>query len=148
MTKKQLKITILIVLALAAGTIFVLNSNSTNSDTVAEQKVESGFQGSIDPQEFSTLIDSGEYVVLDIRTNGEYDAGRITEDLLLIDFYKASFQSEIDKLDKEQKYLIYCNSGNRSGSAAAMMEDAGFTYFYELDGGITAWSVAGLDVVK
>jgi rhodanese-related sulfurtransferase len=44
-------------------------------------------------------------------------------------------------------YLLYCRSGNRSAQAREMMRGLGFAEVYEIDGGITAWTEAGLGVV-
>lgn len=82
-------------------------------------------------------------VVLDVRTPEEYAGGRIA-DSVNIDFYDADFASQLDALDKETPYFVYCRSGNRSGQTIDIMRDLGFAEVYELDGGIGAWAAAGL----
>lgn len=39
---------------------------------------------------------------------------------------------------------VYCRSGNRSAQAVAVMRDLGFTEVYDMEGGVIAWSEAGL----
>lgn len=90
---------------------------------------------------------SGDFVILDIRTPDEFNSGRIAGSVNL-DFYESNFASELDKLDKDKTYFVYCNSGNRSGSAMGTMRDLGFTDVYDLDGGIQAWYSSGFDITQ
>jgi rhodanese-related sulfurtransferase len=81
-------------------------------------------------------------VVLDIRTPQEFNAGALP-DAVNIDFYEADFRNRLANLDKDVPYVMYCNSGNRSATAADLMEELGFTEVYEIDGGIQAWAQSG-----
>ncbi len=81
-------------------------------------------------------------VVLDIRTPEEFTAGALPNAINL-DFYAADFGDRLAELDPSVPYVMYCNSGNRSATAARMMEDLGFAEVYEIDGGIQAWARAG-----
>ena len=56
-----------------------------------------------------------EFVLLDVRTLPEYEIGHI-EDAQMLDFHSKEFVTELNKLDKSKLYLIYCRSGNRTGS--------------------------------
>lgn len=85
-------------------------------------------------------------IILDVRTIEEFGEGHI-EGAELLDFYRADFADQLDQLDKDQPYLIYCRSGNRSGQTLAIMEDLGFTDVADVDGGVLAWADAGLDLV-
>lgn len=90
---------------------------------------------------------SADFVILDIRTPQEFGSGRIAGSIN-IDFYESNFASELDKLDKDKTYFVYCNSGNRSGTAMGTMRDLGFTDVYDLDGGIQAWYGSGFDITQ
>jgi len=85
-------------------------------------------------------------VVLDVRTPEEFAEGHL-DGAVMIDFYADDFGEQIAELDPSVPYLIYCRSGNRSGQTRAMMEDLGFSEVSDVDGGIQAWSAAGLPVV-
>jgi rhodanese-related sulfurtransferase len=42
-------------------------------------------------------------------------------------------------LSKDDKIIMYCRSGNRSGMAQFLMQEAGFKNVYNLEGGMIAW---------
>jgi len=93
----------------------------------------------INPEEFSKLMSQEGYVVLDVRSEREAAQASIPGSML-IDIMNPSFASEVEKLDKSKNYLIYCRSGQRSGSACGYMAGLGFGELYNLAGGILAWS--------
>ena len=93
----------------------------------------------IEPQEFSDLMNQDGYVVLDVRSELEASERSIPGSKL-INIMSPVFQSEIEKLDKSKKYLVYCRSGNRSGSACSYMDTMGFENLHNLAGGIIAWN--------
>lgn len=78
---------------------------------------------------------SDKIVILDVRTPSEYQSGH-AQDSANIDFYAPNFADEIQKLDKNKKYHVYCRSGNRSGQAEAMMKQMGFKDVQNI-GGLT-----------
>jgi len=81
-------------------------------------------------------------VILDIRTPEEFAAGHIAG-AINIDYYASDFEALLGDLDLDVPYVMYCNSGNRSSNALALMDSIGFAEVYELDGGIQAWFGAG-----
>ncbi len=82
------------------------------------------------------------FVILDIRTAGEYRDGHIPNSVLL-DYYSPMFRENLAGFDKNKTYFVYCRSDNRSGRALGIMEELGFTRVFELRGGIKAWISAG-----
>jgi rhodanese-related sulfurtransferase len=84
-------------------------------------------------------------MVLDVRTPEEFEEGHLAGATLL-DFYAPDFADRLAELDPDRPYLLYCRSGNRSGQARQMMIDLGFTDVADVDGGIVAWTGAGLPV--
>ena len=79
-----------------------------------------------------------DFVILDVRTPEEFTEGHI-ENAVNIDFYADAFPDEMDGLDRNRTYLIYCQSGSRSGSTLQMMEELGFQDAYNMKGGINSW---------
>ena len=49
-----------------------------------------------------------------------------------------SWKDEIEEL-KEKEFVLYCQSGNRSGMATAFLKAAGFPGALNLAGGVVAW---------
>jgi rhodanese-related sulfurtransferase len=102
----------------------------------------------IPPLEARDLIASAKPVVIDIRRPEEYAAGHLEAAGLQLDYYAPDFKDRLSKLDRNAQYLIYCRSGHRSGLALAIMKELGFADAHDIAGGITAWTAAGLPVVK
>jgi rhodanese-related sulfurtransferase len=101
----------------------------------------------VSPESAATIIaDDSSEVILDIRTPEEFDQG-IIEGAVNIDFYETSFADDLDGLDKDAHYVVYCRSGNRSEQAMDTFADLGFTNVTEIDGGIANWYETGLPVV-
>ena len=105
----------------------------------------------ITPQEAFTLIqnnqDNPDFVIIDVRTPEEFADGHI-ENASNIDFYSDTFRDELDNLDKNKTYFIYCRSGGRSGNALNIMAELDFTEVYNMSGGIIAWDAEELPTVK
>jgi rhodanese-related sulfurtransferase len=98
-------------------------------------------------EDFSKKTAESGVVILDVRTPGEFMTGHI-QDAQNIDFESGSFESQIESLDKNGTYAVYCRSGNRSGQAVKVMQDAGFKNIYNLDGGVIDWANSGLPLVN
>ena len=105
----------------------------------------------VSPAEAAELIakhlGNADFVILDIRTPGEYHSGHI-KDAILIDYYSKSFVEEIGRLDKEKTYLVYCRSGNRSARTMDLLKKLQFQKIYHLATGIISWNAAGLPLAR
>ena len=78
-------------------------------------------------------------VILDVRTENEYNDG-IIANAINIDIYEGQgFMEKIEALDKSKNYYVYCRSGARSAKACEVMESIGFENAYNLEGGILGW---------
>ena len=105
----------------------------------------------VTPRQASALIEmhkgDPDFVILDIRTPGEYQSGHI-ENSIMIDFYSKTFAEEVNRLDKGKTYLVHCRSGNRSTRAMALFAKLQFQKIYHLSSGINGWNSEGLPLVK
>jgi rhodanese-related sulfurtransferase len=78
-------------------------------------------------------------VILDVRTEQEVEEGYIPG-AKVIDIYKGQqFLDEIEDLDKNKNYYVYCRSGNRSRQACTIMDQKGFKDTYNLIDGFSKW---------
>lgn len=121
------------------------------SGVLASGCVETRLFQDVSPQEAFDLIEdnkgSADFIILDVRRASEYQESHLA-DAINIDYYASDFAVELDKLDKDKSYLVYCRSGNRSAGAARMMEELSFEKVYNVLGGISAWQNEGFPVVK
>jgi rhodanese-related sulfurtransferase len=109
----------------------------TESDETESTQTEVEYR-KITAEQAKERIDSGdELIVLDVRTQDEYDAGHIEGALLLPN--ETIFDMQPDLLpDLDAEILIYCRSGNRSAQAALKLIAMGYTNVYDF-GGIIDW---------
>jgi phage shock protein E len=92
----------------------------------------------IDAQQAKEMMDSSsDLILLDVRTQEEYNEGHI-EGALLIPDYEISDQAGELLIDKAATILIYCRSGRRSALAAKELSDLGYSSVYDF-GGIIDW---------
>lgn len=80
-----------------------------------------------------------ESVILDVRTEQEFESGYIKGALNMDIHGGADFLASIDAQDKSKSYFVYCRSGARSGQACQLMSQMGFSAVYNLEGGVLAW---------
>lgn len=92
----------------------------------------------ISQEKAKTIMDTQTgYVILDVRTEEEYDEGHIPG-AVLIPLAELDYRAEEELTDYDQMILVYCRSGNRSKSASAILESLGYTCIREF-GGINTW---------
>ena len=88
--------------------------------------------------EAKALMDSESgYIIIDARTQEEYDEGHIPG-AILIPEYEIADRAEKELPDKDQLILVYCRSGRRSKIAAEELVKLGYTNVKEF-GGIIEW---------
>ena len=92
----------------------------------------------IDGAKAKALMDSESgYIIIDARTQEEYDGGHIPG-AILIPEYEIADRAEKELHDKDQLILVYCRSGRRSKIAAEELVKLGYTNVKEF-GGIIDW---------
>ena len=78
-------------------------------------------------------------VIIDVRTDAEFEEGYIPG-AIQIDIYNgAEFLNQARELDPEKNYYVYCRSGGRSAQACMLLNSVGVKKSYNLEGGITEW---------
>jgi len=83
--------------------------------------------------------------LLDVRTPQEYRDSRIDGATLIpIDNFLARQQ----EVPRDRPVLVYCAVGSRSSQVAGYLAQQGYPEVYNLWGGIWAWQMYGLPVLK
>jgi len=102
-------------LAISVG---IEQSLTAETRYIESQKAETAIH--LTPQEAHDLIQTNRtnphLVILDVRTPREFSQGHL-ENAINIDFYAETFRQDINQLDREKAYLIYCRRGVRSDLA-------------------------------
>jgi len=92
----------------------------------------------ITAEQAKKIMDSQEnYIILDTRTQEEYEENRIPG-AILIPHDEITEKAEAKLPDKDQLILVYCRSGRRSKLAAEALVKLGYTNIKEF-GGIIDW---------
>jgi len=102
--------------------------------------------GDVTVEQAKVLIESKpSLILLDVRTQEEYDSGHI-EGAILIPIIE--LEDRLDELSKNKGMLVYCRTGNRSSTAVNVLRANGYTKIFHMKNGITAWTQAGYPTVK
>ena len=113
------------------------NGNSNGSNATNDSSNSSSYQ-QVDAETAKELMDTeDDYVILDARTQAEYDQGHIPG-AILIPRDTVATAAEDTLPNKDQLILVYCRSGNRSKQASQTLVDLGYTNVVEF-GGINSW---------
>ena len=113
----------------AFALIFSLNSISAELWTVIELK------------ESISKLDR-ELVLLDVRTQAEYDSGHILN-AINISHEQILEDPELLAEYKDSQMVVFCRSGVRAGKVIQLLESIGFEDIIDIDGDMLAWSEAG-----
>lgn len=86
-------------------------------------------------------------VVLDVRTAKEFAEGHVPGARNIPHDELEARLAELGRT-RGQEVVVYCRSGRRADIALDVLQKAGFTRLYHLEGDYTAWSEAGRPVEK
>ncbi len=75
-------------------------------------------------------------VLLDVRTDKDYDQGHIPG---AVHVPLADIGERVKKLKKDKDIVVYCRSGNQSIWAIKRLMGMGYKNLYNLKGGYSAW---------
>jgi rhodanese-related sulfurtransferase len=79
-----------------------------------------------------------DFVVLDVRRGDEYAEGHLPN-AININYKDSGFEQQLDSLDRNKTYLVYCVAGYRSKKTQRFMQSMGFTSVINMKGGIMKW---------
>lgn len=129
---KSIKFKIVIILiALICSLSPILSSAQHITDTTKKVNV-------ISQKKFKRQMNKDNVVILDVRTPEEFNAGYIPG-AILINYKDSTFAQQINALDINKHYLVYCKSGNRSNKTVQHMLNNGFKNVRQLEDGYSKW---------
>ena len=82
--------------------------------------------------------DNNDFFLLDLRPPEKVITAKFGDSIHL-DYNDETFDDELEKLDRNKIYFVFCTRGLKSNIAVEMMEDLGFKEVYGLAGGLIAW---------
>jgi phage shock protein E len=86
-------------------------------------------------------------VVLDVRTPAEFADGHLPGAINIPHTELASRVEELSRA-READIVVYCRTGKRSAQALGILETAGFSRLFHLQGDYTRWSEEKRPVVR
>lgn len=92
----------------------------------------------INVEELKVKMDNNEdFHLIDVRESYEYEESNNGGQLIPL----GNLAQHLDELEewKEEEIILICRSGARSGRAQQFLQDHGFSYVYNVTGGMLAW---------
>ncbi len=93
------------------------------------------------------LINKEDGVVLDLRSQSEYNAGHIVDAMNIPYTSLASRMTELDGY-KDKPLILVCKMGQHSKAISKTLMKTGFSRVLRMQGGMAEWSGANLPLVK
>jgi len=105
-----------------------------------------GFKG-ISPSQLTELINRENALVIDLRGQSEFEKGHIIGARHLLPS-QVDPDAKLLAKAKESPVVLVCAAGITASGSAQKLVKAGFKQVSVLDGGIGAWTAAGLPLAK
>lgn len=125
---------------LAVSAVCFAEAPKAPADAQAAQAQSADYKV-LTPQQAKLRIEqNAAIIILDVRTQEEFDAGHIPGAVLLpVDLIEAK-SAEVAKVlpDKDAEILVYCRSGKRAHRASQALADMGYINIEHI-GGIMDW---------
>ena len=115
----------ILMIALVIGGLFMFMQSGNANQTMKYEEL----QNKLNAQE--------NFVLLDVRTQEEYDAGHIASAVLL-PYDEIALKAATVLPDKEKEIVLYCRSGRRSAIAKKALVELGYKDVEDF-GGINRW---------
>jgi rhodanese-related sulfurtransferase len=107
--------------------------------------VDGGTYQAITPAQLYSMLQNKDFFMAD--TDTEY-IGEIAGTDAFINFNNINQELGKFPADKTSKIVVYCMSGIKSQTTAALLVKAGYTRVMELKGGVVAWNQQGYPMVN
>ncbi|MEI2610035.1 MAG: rhodanese-like domain-containing protein [Candidatus Promineifilaceae bacterium] len=140
MTKRQLGfwlMGILLIILTACG--------GAAADTTTTDIDINNLPDTVSADTVATIKDEPGVLVFDVREQSEYDEGHIPGVILIP---MGEVPNRLSEIPTDQTVILTCRSGNRSGQVTEFLREQGYDNVHNMEGGIIAWSEAGLPVER
>lgn len=131
-----------VITLLVINILLLLSSNIVWSNNIAEQVIEQS--------EYATFLQQDNAVVIDVRTEGEFNSGYIPGAINIP--HKDIIKGRVNlEQFKGKQLLLYCHTGVRAGIALRYLVDNSQLKeknMYYLKGDYRAWQARGKKIVK
>ena len=114
---------------IVSGLIFLSGCSPSDATPLAE----------ISPLQAAEIVHSDTAIIIDVRTQSEWDAGHIPG-AIHIPLSEVKERINEFKAYDGKTIVMQCRSGKRSATAGKILLAAGYTDVTNLTGGINAWS--------
>lgn len=140
------KILLIVVLVLLSMLFTAACDSSQEAEVILteEKEFEEAEYIKLTPEEAKEMIETMDVIVVDVRTEEEFNQGHIEGAVLIPDYDLDKLAAEILP-DKEATILLYCRSGNRSKLASHLLIGMGYQNVYDF-GGILDWRFGEVQV--
>lgn len=125
--------TVLIIIAVVVALVGIIITTMIYT-SYPEQEQKATKVKNISASEFQQQKEQQPGIIIDVRTQEEWDEGHLAEADRHHNLLNGDFEAQIDSLDKDETYYLYCRTGNRSGQAAELMAENGFENVYNIGG--------------
>ena len=115
----------ILMLAIVIGGLFMFTQNSNANQKMSYEELQ------------NKLNAKGNFVLLDVRTQEEFDVGHILTAILL-PYDEINLKAATVLPDKEKEIVLYCRSGRRSAIAKKALVELGYKDVKDF-GGISRW---------
>ena len=94
----------------------------------------------VGPEEFDRLRHAAAAgTLIDVRREEEFESDHLPGAVNL-NYLGPAFLEQIEALDPDAEYLVYCRSGRRSVRACTLMRNSGIRNLIHLDGGLNSYA--------
>jgi len=131
--------------ALLSGRSGPGNPTASGGSSGTVVQANGGHWTNITPDTLASTLPAKDFTLLNVKT--PY-MGEIAGTDLYIPYNQLAARAAELPRDKSAKITVYCRSGNESAIAAQTLIDLGYTNINNLDGGMTAWTASGRQLVQ
>ncbi len=135
------------ILEFATNHLFLVGAFAAISGMLIFTTIQGSGVAKVGVAEATRLINHDDGLVLDVRTDAEYNGGHIIGS---VHVPLNQLKTQIAKLEKHKARPIIatCRTGQRSAGACGILAKDGFEKVYNLRGGIMAWQDSNLPLTK